>query len=351
MPICLAIGATTVVDDSSRRPVPDGRDRSTVFYDEVVRPACEQLGLTFLRADGLTSAGLPTDQLVRLVTEVDIVVMDLIESDEDLSFGLGMRHALGQCTVLITEGAADLPGSARIPFIELSSHPSGAVTARQRLTAVLTDALSGVNAVSPPTDPLALPCAEPVAEHDEDAPGLLDLVAEAEAQVEGISGDVADVESALTDLGAMMELIGEDMVRVSHPGASMSTKLAVVNRLAKAIDGPAGDLEAAAERFAKRMKACAVAFGAFLEWAGNTPRAEWPDGVAEVLDDVAREFSTIGTAVVEFHEVMALINMFGASGRQLRGPARRIGTSLQTMFQSVTVLEEWQGMAAALNRA
>ncbi|EKX67556.1 hypothetical protein PV416_06605 [Streptomyces ipomoeae] len=350
MPTCLAIGATTVPADPSGRSVPDGRHRAVVFYEDVVRPTCEQLGLTLLRADALTEAGLPADQLLRLLTEVDIVVADLSGSDEELSFGLGMRHALGRCTVHVTEGSITHSRAVRTPSIELASHPDGALTARQQLTTLLVDAFRGAAAAAEPSQPMAQTHAE-LAPGQDDQPGLFDLAAEAEAQLEAISGDMADVESALTDLGAMMELIAEDMVRVSHPGASMTSKLAVINRLAKAIDGPVGDLEAAAERFAERMGAGVGAFGAFLEWAADTPRGEWPDGTAEVLDQVATASPEMQTMTIGFQEVMALINLFGASSRHLRGPARRIGKSLQTMFRSVAVLEEWQGKAEAIRRA
>ncbi|SEP97281.1 hypothetical protein SAMN04487983_1002306 [Streptomyces sp. yr375] len=348
MPTCLAIGATTVAGPH-RSPA-----RSTLFYEDVMRPTCEQLGLTLLRADELTGAGLPADQLLRLVVDVDVVVAELGGSDEELTFGLGMRHALGRCTVHVTEGSATPPGAGRIPLVELPSHPVGAVTARQQLTALLNDAFSAATPVTP-MPPMAgmaavTPSPDPAAEPDPDAPGLFDLVVEAEAQLEAMSGDMADVESALTDLGAMLELLTEDMVRVSHPGASMSMKLAVVNRLAKAIDGPAGDLEAAAERFAERMRAGVIAFGAFLEWAANTPRGEWSDGVAETLDHLAEISADIQTAAADFQEVMALVNLFGTSSRQLRGPARRIGASFQTIFRSVAVLGEWHGTAVKLKQ-
>ncbi|WKU43867.1 hypothetical protein Q3V23_07075 [Streptomyces sp. VNUA116] len=322
-----------------------------VFYEDIVRPICEQLGLTLLQADDLTDAGLPADHFLHLVTDVDVVIAEMAGGNDELSFALGMRHALGRCTVHVTEGTVPLPGAGSVPLVELPSHPAGVATARQQLATVLSDAMgAGGAAASPPIDPSAHNGADTTV-HDEEAPGLLDLMAEAEAQLANISDDMADVECALADLAAMSELVMEDMARVSHPGASTSAKLAVVNRLAKAIDGPAGDLEAAAERFAGRMMTAAVAFGAFLEWVVNTPRDEWPDDVAGVLEDVARTSSELQTALADYQQMMALINMFGASSRQLRGPARRIGTSIQTMFRSVAVLEEWRGLAVALKQA
>ncbi|WP_369212997.1 hypothetical protein [Streptomyces flavofungini] len=350
MPTCLAICGTTTP------PVGQGpseeRHRSTVLYEDVVRPACEQLGLDFLRADRLTEAGLPLEQLLHILTEVDVVVADLGESDAELSFGLGMRHALGRSTVHVTEKTGRVLRQGMATFRLLFPSPTAdTAAARRQLTGVLAEALCGRGSPSSPEEPASRPGAQPVTADDEAVPGLFDLVVEAEAQLDALSEDMADVESAMTDLGEMMELIAEDMTRASHPGASMNTKMAVVNRLAKAIDGPTDDLEAAAERFAARMGASVDAFRAFLEWAGGTPRSEWPEGAESVLEQVASAPWEVQSAAGTFQEVTAVINMLGASSRQLRRPARRITGSLQAILRSVSVLEELQGLAVALKES
>ncbi|WP_193241375.1 hypothetical protein [Streptomyces phaeolivaceus] len=130
----------------------------------------------------------------------------------------------------------------------------------------------------------------------------------------------------------------------------MSATLAVINRLGKAIDGPAGDLEAAAERVAGRVGAAVGALRAFLQWAADTPRGEWPEGAAEVLDQVVTACSQPQNFTAEFQEVIALINMFGSSSRHLRRPARRIARSFQTLFRSVTALEEWRSTAVEIRQ-
>ncbi|MFJ6655686.1 hypothetical protein ACIQNG_04885 [Streptomyces sp. NPDC091377] len=329
MPTCLAIQAAT---RTAAPALPQGHHRSTLFYDDVVRPTCEQLGLTFLRADALLDAGLPPEQLRRLLTEADVVVADLGAADAELSFVLGARHALGRCTVHVTEGPGTPHGAAGSPWIELPPRSADPTAARQRLTAVLTDLLGATG------------------EQDDDAPGMVDLVLEAEEQLEAIHADMADLESATADLGAMMELLGEDMARVSHPGASARVTLGVVNRMGKAIDGPACDLEAAAQRVVERMDSASVALKSVLDWASNTPRGAWPDGVEKVLNDVVREPLGVSAAAGEFQAALSAMEMFGASSRHLRGPARRISGSIRAVFKGVAVFEEWQTTAARLLR-
>ncbi|MFJ6509898.1 hypothetical protein ACIQMO_22270 [Streptomyces sp. NPDC091406] len=346
MPTCLAIGGTISVAPEHSSPE-DWRNRSVTLHEEVLRPVCEQLGLTFLRADRLTEAGLRGEELLRTVTEADVVIADLGVPDAELVFGLGVRHGLRRCTVHVTESGGG-PGA---PHIAFPVHAADAADARRQLMSVLSET---VREEAVPV----LPCAqtEPgtwteIAESDEKSPGLFDLVVEAEAQMEALAGDMADVDAAVADLVAMMELLAEDMARVSHPGATMGAKLTVINRLAKAIDGPADDLEAAAGGFAERMEVCAAAFRAFLQWTASTPRSEWPEDAEELLTDVGEASWDVQSVAVEFQQVLALINMFAVSSRHLRGPARRIAASLRTIFQSVAVLEELQVAAAKLKES
>ncbi|MET8826846.1 hypothetical protein ABZX40_04325 [Streptomyces sp. NPDC004610] len=359
MPNCLAIAATAAAGP----PLPTGDDRSTLFYDTVVRPTCDQLGLTLLRADELSNAGLPADQLLRLATEVDVVVADLCGSGEELVFALGMRHALGRCTVLVTEGANRVPGTTGTPSIALPPGTTDALTARDQLIAVLSDAVHRAGAVGveggtamvppplPAPGPTPSPGAGPTGEPAEDAPGFFDLAFEAEAQLDAITGDMADVEAAIADLVAMVELVGEEMARINHPGASSRMKRAVIHRLAKAIDGPAIDLEAAAEQFAQRMGVAVGAFGSLLEWTANTPRSEWPDSVPHLLDSVVSASSDVQGAADGYEQMTAVIGMMGAASRQLRGPGRRISRSLQVIFRSVAVFQEWRVTALALRQS
>ncbi|MEU3312591.1 hypothetical protein ABZ743_08005 [Streptomyces sp. NPDC006662] len=351
MPTCLTIGVTPVLPPMPGASVPERAQRSVIFHEDVVLPMCDRFGLSLLRADDLTAAGMPADQLLRLVTEADVVIADFTGSDGALSFGLGMRHALGRCTVHVTDGSGSPLAAGGIPSVELPSQRADADAARRHLGNVL----AGAFPEAPPTPsvvaaPVPQICEAPGDPDDEDTPGLFDLLVEAETQLEAISGDMEDFECALTDLGAMMELITEDLVKVSHPGASMSTKMAVVKRLAKAIEGPAVELEAAAERFAGRMQFAAIAFGAFLEWAADTPRGEWPEGVMGFLDHVVETSGEIDTVVGCYQEVMALMDMFAASSRDLRRPVRRIGASLHMLFQSVAVFAEWRNAAEGLSK-
>ncbi|WP_405939393.1 hypothetical protein OG338_24650 [Streptomyces sp. NBC_00726] len=353
MPICLAICGTSANSHPPRSSLPENQNRPTALYEEIVRPECERLGMTFLRADELAGAGLPRNQMLRILTEADVVIATLDGSDAELSFGLGMRHALGRRTVHVVDGESRFDSFGALFRVSASSLRDNTDTVRRQLVDVLTEEAQRLETASP-LPASAVPRLSPEAadeEETEDGPGLFDLIAEAEIQMEALGSDLAGVEAAVVDLGEVTGVVMEDMERVSHPGASMSARTAVLNRLAKAIDGPVDELEEAVERFAGRMEVSFAAFRAFLEWASSTPRSEWPDDAEDVLEQVASADWDVQSTSASFQEGMALISTLGVASRNLRGPSRRIVKSFQTMFQSMAVVGELQAMALALKNS
>ncbi|MET9658010.1 hypothetical protein [Streptomyces sp. NPDC006510] len=149
----------------------------------------------------------------------------------------------------------------------------------------------------------------------------------------------------------MGELLNEDMLRTNLPGTPMSARPAVVNRFAKAIEGPSDDLEAASGRFVERMNIAADALSAFLRWARDTPRDEWPDEVDGLLDQVIGTAQEVRESADSVREVEPLIEMLGMTSRQLRRPSRKIGASLRAMLTSLAMFDEWQNTARELKRS
>ncbi|MET8687208.1 hypothetical protein ABZV77_23630 [Streptomyces sp. NPDC004732] len=343
MPTCFALAPT------------DTTQQADLFYEEIVRPVCGQFGLTLIRADQVAGADRLSEELIRHLIEEDIVVADLTGGSPEVAYGLGIRHAIGRCAVQLG-AAGSLPfGSPALPTIEFAALPMGAADARQELAAALSGALSGAV-------PLMLP-AQVLLSHTPDTadsggaasdtqepgrPGLLDLAVAAETEMEAITDDMAGVEAAFLDLAAMAELIGEDMLRVQQQGAPMSARLAVINRFAKAIAGPADDLEKAANRVAERMAVTTDALGAFMRWARDTPRDEWPDEVGGLFDQVIEMAEVVRGAAAGVQEIGPVIELFSSASQQLRKPSRKITSSIQAMFGSVAVFQEWEKVALEL---
>ncbi|MFI8386113.1 hypothetical protein [Streptomyces sp. NPDC085540] len=345
MPTCLVIDGTATTTYSATPCLPEERHRSAVLHEEIVRPVCEQLGLTLLRAGSLAEAGLPLDQLLHLLTEADVVVADLGGSDPDLAFALGARHALGRRTVHVTQDAECRPAPRTALRLAFPSHPDGTTTARKQLLDVL--AADPVR-TDGPIETGSVTGAE--GGPDDNLPGMFDLIVEAETQMEALADDMADVEAAMSDLAELMMLLGEEMTQANRPGATANKMMAVVNRLAKAIEGPTGELEAAADRFAERMRTSCTAFQTFLDWLAATPRAEWSEDAEEVLEQIAMMDWGAEIESASVQEGMAMINMIGAASRPMRRPARRITSAFRKMLHSIVMMKELQFKAVELRR-
>ncbi|MFC8534365.1 hypothetical protein ACFUJY_10490 [Streptomyces sp. NPDC057249] len=346
MPTCLVIDGTATTTYSAAPCLPEVRHRSTVIHEEIVRPVCEQLGLTLLRAGSLSEAGLPLDQLLHLLTEADVVVADLGGLDPELAFAFGARHALGRRTVHITHDAECRPAAGMVLRLAFPSHPGSTETARKQLLDTL--------AANPlRTDsPIETGSATGVESGpDENLPGMFDLIVEAETQLEVLADDMADVDAAMSDLTELMMLLGEEMTQANHSGAPASKRMAVVNRLAKAIEGPTGELEAAADRFVERMRTSYAAFQAFLDWLATTPPAEWPEDAEEALEQIALMDWGAEIESASVQEGMAMINMLGAASRLMRRPARRITSAFRKMLHSITMMQELHSKAVELRHS
>ncbi|MFE6668251.1 hypothetical protein ACFVFH_32440 [Streptomyces sp. NPDC057697] len=365
MPICFAIGPNGDAG-AADAPAHEIEQRSTVFYEEVVRPVCERLGMTLVRAEYESGAGPLSDRSIRHLIDDDLVVADLTRVGPEVVYGLGVRHSTGRRTVHLREAGAAPFAAAVLPAIEYPALPLGSAEARQALMATLSEGLPGDG--FPGGGPL-LPAArgplpgapggeDPAPSRapapssvEEDDPGLWDRVAAAETAMEAIVDDMAEVDAALLDLAAMGELVNEDMVRAGLPGTPMSARLAVLNRFAKAIEGPADDLEGASGRFVERMGITADALTAFLQWAGATPRDEWPDEVDELLDQVIGMALDVRKSAADVQEIEPVIEMLGMTSRRLRRPSRKIGASLRAMFTSLAMFDEWENTARELKRS
>ncbi|MGW1968719.1 hypothetical protein ACWCOY_10630 [Streptomyces tubercidicus] len=330
-----------------------------MFYDDVVGPVCEQLNLSLIRADHVSGSGVLTERLIRHIIEEDIVVADLTGGSPEVVYGLGIRHAVGRCTVHLGEAGTVPFGAGVVPTVQFPALPLGSAEARRELTAALAEGLSGASPLMLPARILLAHMPSPAigdnsltpATQEEDRPGLFDLVVAAEAEMEAMVGDLAEVEAAFVDLAAMAELLTEDMLRANRPGTPTSAQLAVINRFAKAIEGPSDDLDTAAARFAGRMNVATDALGALLQWARNTPRDEWSEELHGLLDQVIEMAGELRSSADGAQEIVPVVEMFSQASRQLRKPSRKIGASLRAMFGSVAVFEEWERTARELKES
>jgi hypothetical protein len=67
----------------------DTYEQALRVMSAVIEPACEQVGLEPVRADGLAKAGEITDQIFRRLRDDDVVIADLTGANANVMYELG----------------------------------------------------------------------------------------------------------------------------------------------------------------------------------------------------------------------------------------------------------------------
>lgn len=85
------------------------RKHSDLFLGSIVEPAIEPLGLKVVRADGIDTPGMITNQVVEYVLNSKLVVVDLSFSNPNVFYELALRHAARLPTVQIIRKGDKIP--------------------------------------------------------------------------------------------------------------------------------------------------------------------------------------------------------------------------------------------------
>ncbi|SFZ79459.1 hypothetical protein SAMN02745887_03641 [Chitinimonas taiwanensis DSM 18899] len=95
---------TPIGEDGSEQ-----RKHADLFLGSIVEPAIESLGLKVVRADGIDTPGLITNQVIEYVLNSKLVVADLSFSNPNVFYELALRHAARLPTVQIMRKGDKIP--------------------------------------------------------------------------------------------------------------------------------------------------------------------------------------------------------------------------------------------------
>ncbi len=86
------------------------RSETRWVYDECIKPACEQYGLSPIYLEDKPKTGPVWDRIIRYVWECGILIADLGGNNPNVMYEVGAAHVLGKTeqTILLTDSAKDL---------------------------------------------------------------------------------------------------------------------------------------------------------------------------------------------------------------------------------------------------
>lgn len=115
------------------------RGSRRAVYEKSIRPACEAIGVSCMRADEFYGSKHVMAEIVSLIKKARIVVSDISELNPNVLYETGLAHALGKRVLIITERGTEVPFDVQhLRRIEYSVGSRG----EKQLSAALETALA-----------------------------------------------------------------------------------------------------------------------------------------------------------------------------------------------------------------
>lgn len=100
------------------------RKRTDILWNHVVVPTCENTNYSPLRSDFQISTGNITQEIVKLLFEVDLVIADISNVNPNVMYELGVRHVVNKPTIVMASEGQNIPfdiASYRTIFYKLDT--------------------------------------------------------------------------------------------------------------------------------------------------------------------------------------------------------------------------------------
>lgn len=349
---CFVIGP--IGDKHAGRGTPERQlyEESLRVYEEVIRAACDEHGMQPLRADAIADTGEITDQIHERLETDDIVIADVSAGNPNVMYELGYRNGRGKPVILIGESCRLPFDIARLRTIRFRrSDETSLHEARDQLSRVLREGL--VRGFRSATQiGVLIPRQEASAEGDDededDAPGVVDRLAQAEEQMASVVQDIEAMGEALLRMAAVAEEHTPEMAEAAESQAPASARLAVVGRFAQAITEPASDLRSSSEAFSERMSVVEAGMHALFDVIESLAPEERDEENARFIQQIIELAETTREGTTHIAGFGTVMKTVAGYSRLLRVPGRDIAVAVGTVTAIVPRIESLERRAKAL---
>ena len=324
-------------------------------YEEIVRPACEAVGLHSVRADEISQVGDITNQVFRRLRDDDVVIADVSDGNPNVMYELGLRHTQDKLTLQIGEYGRLPFDIAAIRTVLFSRSKRGLINARNELTDLLRaglageyDPVSATRAWHSDRKSMGEPEQTSVVEESEldEELGFLDLVAQMELAMPTFTEAVEKAGTTINRIGELTLDVAKKVEENDAAGGSMGTRLAIVMAFARALDEPAEELTSVAQIYATSLGDIHSGMDAMLQAIEDDPdllaeAGEFPTSVRE-LAAITRD------SMQGLNQLAAAIKDASRSTVVMRPPANKINDALTVFADASAVMDDWDRRLQAL---
>jgi hypothetical protein len=321
------------------------------LMEDVVRPACDAMGLTPVRADDLARAGEITEQIFRRLRDDDVVIADLTDANPNVMYELGLRHTQEKLTIQIGE-------YGRLPFdistirtIQFSRSAVGLIKARDELIRVLEAGTAGgydpvtatrvwtaSKTLAPEDEKAVNERAEPE-EVDLEEPRFLDVMAEAEEHQEALGPAVVAVGACITDLAELAQQSASETQRSDAAGKGMRGRLQIATRYAQGMNSIADQLETAVDNYVSVLGSFSAGTNMLI---GRMEADEKALADGQDFGKITRRLATVTrTSLGQLAEMVDSMKQVAQISRVLKEPTSRLTAALERFTKATAIIDDW----------
>ncbi|AEG92521.1 hypothetical protein [Ramlibacter tataouinensis] len=324
------------------------------ILEEVIIPACTAFGIEAVRADMIAKTGEIPEQIFRHLRDAPVVIADLTGANPNVMYELGLRHTTGKLTVQIGEKGRLPFDVAAIRTIMFKRTEAGLVQARKDLAKVIGANLdSGGDPVTATRvwfetsrtemTESAIVEASDQAEgenSEEDAPGFLELIAETEIASQSLAQTMTAATTITEDIARVYSEATESVRQADARGGGAAARLALANRTASDLGGPALRLEIVAGDYAQTVARIEPGLKYLLERLAEDPKqiAEAPEFPKQMRALVTAAASTVEGALAMGSNAAEI----GKASKSLRQVGRRLAASFKKMAETSGRVAGWR---------
>jgi hypothetical protein len=95
-------------------------------YQDHIKPTCESLELTVRRGDYFFTADSVVQDIWKAIVSARLIVADCTDRNPNVFYEIGLAHAIGKPTILLTQKSEDVPFDLRhLRYVAYQLTPRG----------------------------------------------------------------------------------------------------------------------------------------------------------------------------------------------------------------------------------
>ncbi|MDY0985149.1 TIR domain-containing protein [Microbacterium sp. CFBP9023] len=338
--------------------------QETSFFIPILTPTyflreeCRKELSQFVRS----AKALGLQQLLMSIRYIPVVDLTEESPDELKAVAARMQYELWDGMRLVDEHSAEhriavnrlaarLAQLATSLESESGSTPSSGALGSQAPLLPAEDRAAGVVSAPSVSDPLlpqnevttpALPEIEE--DDDDDAPGLLDLVADAQPAMEAWTDTLSNLGPVITEFNTKVQAATARMNQANTRPDAFARKIVIARELAAEVEPELSELERLSKDYASGLLRIDSTFRGVFALAALSPEEEAAAAKSKLKDNLSVLVQTSREAMSSLESAADAARNNAKLSRDLRPVLRRYETAVRNMVDGSTIIEEWESL-------